>query len=95
MGEEGEWREEEGEGVEWRVEYAGYGRCCQGVEAVEVMTVIAIADSFHSPPSACRLVSFHDLLYPTILYNILIIHVFLSCTIFVSLLELYIKLYFI
>lgn len=54
MGEEGEWREEEGEGVEWRVEYAGYGRCCQGVEAVEVMT--AIANLFLSPPSACRLI---------------------------------------
>ena len=74
MGEEGEWSEEEGEGVEWGVECAGYGRCCQGAEAVEVMTTIATC-FIH--PSACRRISFHATPYQTILYNNLIIHVLL------------------
>ena len=74
MGEEGEWCEEEGEGVEWGVECPGYGRCCQGVEAVEVMTTIP---TYSIHPSACRPISFHATPYSTILYNILIIHVLL------------------
>ena len=56
------------------MECAGYGRCCQGVEAVEVMTTIATC-FIH--PSACRPISFHATPYQTILYNILIIHVLL------------------